>query len=128
MQRDEIDRYEVGPFEIVAYAVTDEDMSLEAWIEDPTLEDREENLNERYSTLGIAWWFIGVEVVASLRLGEGEEIILGRASVWGVESDADEYIDSEIIPRLAEEAIIEAKTHLRKIEESLKAIHLDNLA
>jgi hypothetical protein len=48
--------------------------------------------------------------------------------VWGVESDAQELIREDLIPDLAEEAIIEAKTHLRKIEAALKGIHLDTSA
>lgn len=126
MQRDEIDRYEidryeVGPFEIVAYTTPDEMTSFEEW-------QVREYYAERESTFDILWWFVGIEVEARFPIGGGENILLGCASVWGIESDDQRYISDEAIPLLAEEAIIEAKTHLRKIEESLKAIHLDNFA
>lgn len=131
MQRDEIDRYEVGPFEIVAYATPDLETSFEEW-QEPTMLGDDTGVHEWYaerkSTFGVFWWLVGVEVEAKFNIGGGESILLGQASLWGVESDAQEEISDEIIPQLAEEAIIEAKTHLRKIEESLKAIHLDTSA
>ena len=56
----------------------------------------------RLESLGQDWWLVGLIATAYLN-----GIELGGASLWGIESDGDEYLDS-VADDLTHEAVAEA--------------------
>jgi hypothetical protein len=55
------------------------------------------------------WSYVGVAVVASR-----DDLELGRASLWGIEDDAGDYLD-EVADELVPEALDEARTRLERL-------------
>ena len=127
MYREEIKRFEQDGFELVAFTSPDDYMNsipYEDFDEPPGPEDTKEFTDLYYNRKNQLeqglWHFVGVIVEASLTLQYSgkidRKIVLGDASLWGIESDAGEYFE-EVIQELAPEALDEAKANLQKISE-----------
>ncbi len=76
----------------------------------PADPERRHALYERARAYGRTWWYETLEVQA-WRAG----VVLGEASLSGIESDSDEIYFTEAALELADEAIAEARATLKRL-------------
>lgn len=124
MYKEEITRFEQDGFEVVAYWTPDEVSNSQSFEENWPAPDPLEAYGlpfelyyERKAEYeNDEWMWVGVIVEASVN-----NVTLGEGSLWGIASMDTDYIKDEVVPDLADEAVTDARNHLRKILDSVQA-------